>query len=330
MKITVLGTGSWGTALAKVLCDNHHKVTLWGRDEQYIQQMKKEQCNKRYLKDFLLPSNLNLSSNLEDLQDCNFIVNATPVQYTRTLFEKMTALPFSIAPIVNSSKGLELKSLKCVSQIVEDVFGKSHAFAVISGPSHAEEVMKELPTSVSVASKDKELAKLIQNAFMNNYMRIYTSTDVTGVEIGGALKNIFAIAAGAIDGMGLGDNTKSALMTRGVAEMTRIGVFLGGDERTFMGLSGIGDLMVTCMSKFSRNRFVGESLGKGMTFSEIRKAMGGSVAEGVTTIKSVYELVKKHNLDAPIIEESYQVIYNDCNIKDALTNLMMRKAKEEN
>ena len=330
MKITVLGTGSWGTALAKVLCDNGAEVTLWGRDDSHIKQMGQSGYNKRYLADFLLPENLSMTSSLKGaLQNCELLVNVVPVQYTRNILEQVKNKSQRVPIIVNASKGIEIISKKCVSKIVGEIFGSSIGYAVLSGPSHAEEVMRGCATSVVVASDNSSVASVVQEQFKNDFFRVYTSSDVIGVEVAGAFKNIYAIAAGAVDAMNLGDNTKAALITRSIAEMTRLGVALGGREKTFAGLSGIGDLIVTCMSKFSRNRFVGECLAKQDDLETIKKKMGTSVAEGVSTIKSAYQIIQTHQISAPIIEQSYQVIYGGSSIADVVKNLMMREAKRE-
>ena len=329
MKIAVISSGSWGTALAVALCKNQHQVTLWSRSEDYTHQMQDKRENFRYLPGYTLPDNLELSSDLaHSIQDASFIVVATPTQFIRGTFEQLKQLN-SKAPVVNVSKGIEIGSLKRVSEIASEVLGNEQQYAILAGPSHAEELIQDMPTAVVVASESKQLATLVQNAFMNKTFRIYTSQDVVGVELGGALKNVFAIAAGAIDGLKLGDNTKAALMTRGNVEMARLGSQLGGQALTFNGLSGIGDLIVTCTSSHSRNRRVGEMLGSGKTLSQIKEELGHSVAEGVTTSKSAFELAQKHGIETPIIEQCYRVIYEELSPATAITYLMTRDAKQE-
>ena len=330
MKIAVISNGSFGTCLAQVLCENKHDVTLWGRDKEYISRMQESRENDRYLKGYKLNDSLKLTANIEEAaNNAELILVSTPTQYVRDSLTMLSALNLDNPLIVNVAKGIEVKSLKRVSEITQEIFGNNHRYVDLAGPSHAEEIMQRIPTAIVSASKSRQDAELVQQAFMNEYLRVYTSSDVTGVELGGALKNIFAIAAGIVDGMKFGDNTKAALMTRGIVEMARLGKALGGEEASFNGLSGIGDLIVTCTSKHSRNRFVGESLGKGQTMENIHKSMGHSVAEGVKTTESAWQLAKQHKVDAPIINEAYNVLYRGANPKEALMRLMGRDAKEE-
>jgi len=330
VKICVVSNGSYGTALSKVLCDNSHDVTLWGRDHAYIEKMQSSRENTRYLKGLTLPENLKLSSNLaQAVSGAELILLATPTQYMRSSLEQLAALQLNNPLLVNVAKGIEVKSLKRISEITQDIFGDNHRYVMFAGPSHAEEVMLNLPTAVVAAAKNEQDAAMVQKAFMNEYFRVYSSDDVTGVELGGALKNIFAIAAGIIDGMGFGDNTKAALMTRGIVEKARLGQALGGKVATFNGLSGIGDLIVTCTSQHSRNRFVGESLGKGKSMQEIAEEMGHSVAEGVKTTKSAYMLARQLDVNTPIIDEAYAVLYEGADPREAIKRLMCRDAKQE-
>ena len=330
MKICVVSNGSYGTALSKVLCENKHDVTLWGRDKDYIAQMNEIRENTRYLKGIKLPENLKLSSDLEvATKGVELILLATPTQYMRGSLEQLAALKLDNPLLVNVAKGIEVKSLKRISEVTQEIFPDNHRYVMLAGPSHAEEIMQSLPTAVVAASENEDDAKLVQEAFMNGYFRVYTSDDVVGVELGGALKNIFAIAAGIMDGMGYGDNTKAALMTRGIVEKARLGQALGGKALTFNGLSGIGDLIVTCTSKHSRNRFVGASLGKGKTMEQISEEMGPSVAEGVKTTESAYMLARKLKVDTPIIDETYAVLYQGADPHQALNRLMGRDAKQE-
>jgi glycerol-3-phosphate dehydrogenase (NAD(P)+) len=330
MKIAVISNGSFGTCLAQVLCENNHDVTLWGRDKEYIAQMQSTRVNERYLKEFTLNKNLKLTSDIAVAVDsCDFILVSTPTQYVRSSLKMIHALNLESPLIVNVAKGIEVQSLKRVSEITQEIFGDNHHYVNLAGPSHAEELMQRIPTALVAASKSPEHAELIQKAFMNDYLRVYSSSDVTGVELGGALKNIFAIAAGIVDGMKFGDNTKAALMTRGIAEMARLGKALGGKESSFNGLSGVGDLIVTCTSQHSRNRFVGEALGKGQSMQDIHKSMGHSVAEGVKTTESAWQLAQQFNVDTPIISEAYNVLYQEANPSEALMRLMGRDAKEE-
>lgn len=330
MKICVISNGSFGTCLASILCENGHEVILWGHEVDYVEEMKVTRKNPRYLKGFDLPEKLGLSSDLSEATDgAELIVLATPTQFMRSSIEGLAKLSLKNPLFANVAKGIEVKSLKRISELVEEYFPGNHRFVALAGPSHAEEAVAKIPTALVAASEDKDCAEIVQTAFMNDYVRIYTSDDVTGVELGGALKNIFAIAAGIIDGMGLGDNTKAALMTRGIVEMARLGEALGGKPETFNGLSGIGDLIVTCTSQHSRNRFVGQELGKGRNMSDIQKDMGHAVAEGVKTTESAWNLARKLNVETPIIDEAYAVLYQDADPKEAVYRLMTRDAKEE-
>lgn len=330
MKACVISNGSFGTCLASILCENGHDVVLWGREADYVEAMKKTRRNSRYLKDFPLPDSLKLSSDMKEaVEGAELILLATPTQFMRDSLEQLSKLNLKNPLLANVAKGIEVKSLKRISEIVEEFLPGNHRYVALAGPSHAEEVMQKIPTALVAASKDKSSAKKVQNAFMNDYVRVYTSSDVTGVELGGALKNIFAIAAGVIDGMGLGDNTKAALMTRGIVEMARLGKALGGKAGTFNGLSGIGDLIVTCTSKHSRNRFVGEELGKGRNMSDIQKDMGYSVAEGVKTTESAWNLARRLKVTTPIIDEAYAILYKNADPGKAVMRLMTRDAKEE-
>ncbi|WDE95501.1 NAD(P)-dependent glycerol-3-phosphate dehydrogenase [Lentisphaera profundi] len=329
MKITVLSSGSWGTALAKTLCDNNHEVYLWSRSKEYSDAMEAKKENFRYLPGYTLPDNLHLTADFaKAIENADLIVTATPTQYIRQTLEMLKEQNCS-APICNVSKGIEVSSLKRISEITSEILGETHPFCVLVGPSHAEELIKNMPTAVVASSQFTFLAKKVQSLFMNQNFRVYTSSDLVGVELGGALKNIFAIAAGVIDGLGLGDNTKAALMTRGNVEMARLGRALGGFEETFNGLSGIGDLIVTCTSKHSRNRSVGEMLGKGLSMEQIKEKLGHSVAEGVATTKSAYQLAQNHGVETPIIEQCYQVLYENRSPAEAINYLMTRDAKKE-
>ena len=330
MKTCVLSDGAWGTVLALLLLDNGHKTSLWGPFPDYIAEMKRTGENPKFLPGAKLNPDLVLEDDIEKAVDgCDLLVLASPSQYLRATLNKLKPHLRHGQVLVNVAKGIENESLKRMSELTKEVLGEQ-AYVVLSGPSHAEEVVKKYPAAVSVASNDIKYAEMVQSAFMNNYFRVYTSDDVTGLELGGALKNVLAIAAGVIDGMKIGDNPKAALMTRGIAEMARLGVALGGKYETFSGLSGIGDLIVTCTSGFSRNRHVGEELGRGNSINEILKSMGMVVAEGVRTAKSAYELARRVNVETPIINEVYYVLYENKNPRQGISDLMGRKARREN
>ncbi len=330
MKIAVLSDGGWGTALALVLCRNGHDVVLWGPFPDYVAEMEQRRKNVRFLPGPTLPPELALSADLEQATTmAEIIVLAAPSQYMRGLLNQLHEIPLANAPIfVNVAKGIELGSLKRMSEMVAEILGPVR-YAVLSGPSHAEEVARGIPTTVVAASTNPEITAIVQDAFMGELFRVYTSTDVVGVELGAALKNVLALAAGVCDGMGFGDNTKAALITRGIVEMARLGSKLGGQPETFSGLSGIGDLIVTCMSRHSRNRHVGEELGRGRSLSEIQTEMGGQVAEGVKTAQSAYELARQVQIETPIIDQVYAGLYSDKDPRQAVRELMTREAKPE-
>lgn len=328
-KISVLSDGGWGTALALLLCQNGHEVSLWGAFPDYIAEMQETRRNPRFLPGIVLPVCLKLYSDMKEaIKDSEIILLASPSQYLRGVLETFKPFFKPSHIIVNVAKGIENKNLLRMSQVTELILGKSN-YVALSGPSHAEEVSRGVPTAVVVASASHETALKVQSVFMNSNFRVYTSDDLIGVELGGALKNVYAIAAGIIDGMKLGDNPKAALMTRAVAEMARLGVALGGKPETFSGLSGIGDMIVTCCSGHSRNRHVGEELGRGKTMPVIQSEMGLSVAEGVPTALAADELAKKNQTEVPIISQVHQIIYHHRNPEDALLELMGRKARSE-
>jgi len=292
--------------------------------------MKKTRSNPRFLPKIKFSDNMSFSADLKEiLTKSEILVLALPSQYIRKLLENIH--PFFDNKkhiLVDLAKGIEIDSLKRISEIVSEILGESN-YTVLSGPSHAEEVIMNVPTAVVVASKKPNIGKIVQNAFINPTFRVYYSNDPTGVELGGALKNVFAVAAGVVDGMKLGDNSKAALLTRSIAEMSRLGKALGGGIETFSGLSGIGDLIVTCYSKHSRNRFVGEKLGSGYKLNEILKELNMAVAEGVTTTKSAYQLAKRIKIETPIIDELYDALYKDKNPKKCINDLMNRTAAAE-
>jgi glycerol-3-phosphate dehydrogenase (NAD(P)+) len=330
MNITVLSDGSWGTALALLLCRNGHNVTMWGPFPEYLDQMAASRENTKFLPGIKFHENLRLEKDMASaVAQSEMILLASPVQYARGVLEKFKPLHNNKQHfLVNVAKGIENGSLLRMSQICGKILGEC-SYAVLSGPSHAEEVSRQAPTTIVAASEDAELALKVQDIFMNDTFRVYTSDDVVGLELGGALKNVMAIAAGIIDGMKLGDNPKAALITRGIAEMSRLGEALGGNAQTFSGLSGIGDLIVTCCSGHSRNRHVGEELGRGKKLDEITREMGMVVAEGVKTTLSAYELAQQNNIECPIINETYAVLYKDEDPRKAIKNLMSRPSKPE-
>ena len=331
MKISVLGAGGWGTTLAILLHYNGHNVTLWEYKKSYAKELIKKHINTDYLPGIKIPKEIIITPDIEEsTDDKNLIVLAVPSQFLRGIVKKISYNRIEDAILVSVSKGIEKNSLMTMSQMLKDVFPhlNENQIGVISGPSHAEEVSKRVPTAVVAASADIETSKTIQAAFMTSYFRIYASTDILGVELGGAFKNIIAIGAGIIDGAGFGDNTKAAIMTRGVSEISRLGLAMGARPETFAGLSGMGDLIVTCMSRHSRNRFVGEQIGKGKKLKQILKSME-QVAEGVETTRSAKQLAAKNKIETPITNEVYKILFEDKDPVKATTDLMTRDMKTE-
>lgn len=326
-RLGVIGAGSWGTALANLLSSNNNEVALWDRDPELLRTLKKDRENKKYLPGFALPSSIKVNENLaEVIAGQDGLVIAVPSHAVRSVMAQMNAIGKNTV-IISVAKGIEIEMLRRVSEILQEKFDESK-IAVLSGPSHAEEVSRGVPTLVVSASKNIDTARWVQEIFMSSVFRVYTHNDVIGVEIGGALKNIIAIAAGIIDGVGAGDNTKAALITRALAEITRLGTKLGADSLTFAGLSGMGDLIVTCMSKYSRNRYVGEQIGRGRKLQEILSEMV-MVAEGVKTTRAAYQLANTQKVEVPIITEAYRVLFEDKDPKQAVFDLMTRAAKFE-
>ena len=329
MKISVFGDGAWGTALAMNLISNGHDVTVWGAFPDYLKEMESKRENFRFLPGVTLPDELAFESDaVAAVRNCDIILLATPTQFLRGVLKKMKG---AVAPgrlVVNVAKGIEKDTFLRISEIVKEELGFV-TFVDLSGPSHAEEVARKVPTAVVAASTCLEAAETVQQIFMNENFRVYTSSDVIGVELGGALKNVMAIAAGIIDGLQLGDNPKAAFMTRAIYEMGKLGELLGGDRTTFSGLSGIGDLIVTCTSGHSRNRHVGEELGRGKTLKVILNEMGMVVAEGVPTALGAYTLARRVNATTPLIDSIYNILYNDCSALSTLKELMTRSAKPE-
>jgi glycerol-3-phosphate dehydrogenase (NAD(P)+) len=330
MKISVLSDGGWGTALAMLLCHNGHEVGLWGPFPEYLAEMARTRRNDKFLKGVDLPAELVFDGDLgRACAGASILVLAAPSQYMRSLLEHLKPLERPADLIyLNVAKGIEMGTCNRMSQLVEEVLGPVR-YVILSGPSHAEEVGRRVPTVVMTASKEAAAARVIQQACMNEFFRVYTSDDVIGAELGGSLKNVLALAAGVLDGMGMGDNTKAALMTRGIVEMARLGQALGGRAETFSGLSGIGDLIVTCMSRHSRNRHVGEEMGKGRKLEDIQREMGLVVAEGVKTASSAYELARRAGVQTPIIDEVHASLYENKDPRRAVRDLMLRDAKSE-
>ena len=331
MKISVLGAGGWGTTLAILLHYNGHNVSLWEYKKSYAKELIKKRINNDYLPGIKIPKEILITSDIEESTDNkHLIVLAVPSQFLRSVVKKIDFQEIEDVILVSVSKGIEKNSLMTMSQMLKEVFPQinENQIGVISGPSHAEEVSRRIPTAVVAASVDTDTAKSIQSAFMTSYFRVYASTDILGVELGGAFKNIIAIGAGIIDGAGFGDNTKAAIMTRGVAEISRLGLAMGARPETFAGLSGMGDLIVTCMSRHSRNRYVGEQIGKGKKLKQVLKSMD-QVAEGVETTRSAKQLAAENKIETPITNEVYKILYENKDPVKATTDLMTRDMKSE-
>nr|WP_295972396.1 NAD(P)H-dependent glycerol-3-phosphate dehydrogenase [uncultured Bacillus sp.] len=329
--VAVIGAGSWGTALSMVLADNGHEVRLWSHNPDQVKEINRSHTNRKYLPEIVLPEQIAANDSLEEtLAGLEIIVLAVPTKAIREVLGKIKQVQKTPLIIVHVSKGIEPDSLLRVSEMIEDEMPSElvESIVVLSGPSHAEEVSLRRPTTVAVSSKQIKVAERIQDLFINGSFRVYTNPDIVGVEIGGALKNIIALAAGISDGLGYGDNAKAALMTRGLAEISRLGMKMGANPLTFAGLAGLGDLIVTCTSVHSRNWRAGNLLGKGHKLQEVLDNMG-MVVEGVRTTKAAWQLAKKYGVEMPITNALYDVLFHNVDPKDAVDILMTRgKAKE--
>lgn len=331
MKVSVLGAGSWGTTLAILLYNNGHEVNLWEYKKSYAKSVDKSRVNKVFLPGIKIPKEIKITHSLNDaVENRHMIVLAIPSQFIRSVVTKLGKFDFIDTTFVSVAKGIEKDTLMTVSQIIKDELPdlNDSNIGVLSGPSHAEEVSRKIPTAVVAASNIEKTAELIQAAFITSYFRVYSSTDLIGVELGGAFKNVIAIGAGIVDGAKFGDNTKAAIMTRGIAEISRLGVSFGASPITFSGLSGMGDLIVTCMSKHSRNRFVGEQIGAGKKLKDVLKSMQ-MVAEGVETTRSVHQLAAKHQVDVPIADAVYSILFENRDPSKITYDLMTRDMKPE-
>ncbi len=327
MKITVLGSGGWGTALALLLVDNGNDVTLWSHSRERSELLERTRENPR-LAGVALPEALQLSAELGCVAESEIVVMAVPSFAVRDTARMAAGLLREDAVVVSVAKGIERDTALCMTQVIEEELGGRGRVAALSGPSHAEEVGRRVPTGCVAASRDMSAAELVQDVFMNSRFRVYTNSDVLGVELGGALKNVLALCCGVSDGMGLGDNTKALLMTRGMTEMARLGVALGGKKETFAGLSGMGDLIVTCTSMHSRNRRCGILIGQGKSAQEAMKEVG-AVVEGYYAAFSAHQLAEKAGVEMPVCQCAYQVLYEGQPVRDVVGNLMNRNKKRE-
>ena len=326
-KVLMVGAGSWGTAMAVLLADAGAEVTLLGRRKEFMRELAERRVNETFLPGVSLPESISLTAERPALDGFDWCFCAVPTRFIRETFAALADGYPPGLPTVSLSKGIEQESLVFPTRILSEVTGAKHVLA-LSGPSHAEEVAARLPASVVAASGDIALARRVQAMFATDRFRVYSNLDIIGVELAGALKNVIAIAAGICDGLEYGDNAKSALMTRGIVEITRFGTACGAERETFAGLAGMGDLITTCISPYGRNRMVGERLGRGETLTQILESMD-AVAEGVTTTKSVYDLAQQKGIEMPITGQVYRVLFEGCSPEEATESLMMRPQKRE-
>ena len=327
----MLGAGGWGTALSILLHDNGACVKLWEYQKDYARELADTRENRLYLHGVSIPKDIEITSDIEPAADsAEIIVASIPSQFLRQQLNEISGIDFRKKIFINTAKGIEAATLCTMSDVVKLTLKKCpiENYVVLSGPSHAEEVSRRMPTAIVAASHHRKSAEAVQKLFMNTYFRVYLNRDVKGVELCGALKNVIALAAGMSDGAGYGDNTKAALMTRGMVEITRLGEALGSHHKTFSGLAGMGDLIVTCMSRYSRNRFVGEQVGAGRKLDEVLDEMK-MVAEGVPTSKAANELAQKFGVEMPIMEQVYNVLFNGKDPQKAVRDLMTRPGKDE-
>src|SRR5690606_16026719 len=327
----MLGAGSWGTALAIILAKEGHDVALWARRPEAAEIMARDRHNPTYLPGAVLPDSISVTSDIEEaIQGRRFWVFSTPSQAVRDCAERVKALARPDIVCVSVAKGIENRTLLTTTQVLDQVLDAvpRSNIGIVSGPSHAEEVVEEKPTTVVAAAYSLQVGRAIQDAFMTRRLRVYVNQDVRGVEISGSVKNIMAIAAGISDGLGYGDNTKAAIVTRGLAEITRLGLVMGASASTFSGLAGVGDLVVSCMSRHSRNRYMGEQIGKGKRLEEVEQEMS-MIAEGVRTTQSVYELAEKYQIEMPITEAVHAILFEGKAPQVAVDELMTREPKHE-
>ncbi len=326
MEISIIGSGSWATAIANLLSDNYD-ILMYARDNNVVNAINTRHINSKYFPEKILKENVRATSDIKNTLENKYIINAIPTQSIRNVYENLGPFFDESKVIINLSKGLELKTNFRISEILEDVLGDIN-YAIVSGPSHAEEVIKEMPTTLVCASNDINLAKDIQDIFNRDYFRVYTSTDVIGVEIGGSIKNILAFGIGMADGLSYGDNSKAALITRGIHEMERFATSFGASEKTINGLAGIGDLIVTATSNLSRNNRAGRLIGEGYSIEE-SIAKVNMVVEGIPTTRAVYELSKEKNIEMPITYEIYKVLFEGKSAHQSVKDLMGRDLKNE-
>ena len=327
MKVSVIGSGGWGTALALLLLENGHDVTLWSYSEAESQVLREKRENP-VLKGVPLPETLRLSTDLACVRGCKVVVMATPSFAVRSTAHQLAPHLEPGTVLVSVSKGIEKDTSLCLTQVIAQEVGECYPVVALSGPSHAEEVGRRVPTAVVSASEDRAAAELVQDLFMNERFRVYASDDVIGVELGAELKNVIALCAGCCDGMGCGDNTKAALMTRGLTEIARLVVAMGGRKETVAGLAGVGDLIVTCTSMHSRNRRAGILIGQGKSAQEAMAEVG-AVVEGYYAAESIYQLSQREGVEMPLCRSVYEVLYHGVAVQDVVSSLMRRAKKDE-
>lgn len=326
-KITFLGGGSFGTALAILLAEKNNIVSIYDRDKNVVDEINTKRTNEKYMKNLMIPNGVIAFDNVDEaIESAEYIVLSVPSHVIRTMCKMLKGKISKDITIISIAKGIEEGSDKRLSVVIEEEL--DNPVVILSGPSHAEEVSMKLPTTIVSTSKDMRFAALVQDLFMNSYFRVYTNDDLIGVEVGGAVKNIIALAAGVIDGLGYGDNTKAALLTRGMKEISRVGIALGGKAETFYGLTGMGDLIVTCTSMHSRNRRAGLLIGKGLSVEEALKEVG-MVVEGVKACRAFYQLKEKINISMPITDGLYKGLFEGKDPKVIIDELMMRDKKSE-
>lgn len=328
-QVTIIGDGGMGTVCSMLLCENKVRTTLWGHDPAQLEKIAAARENIFFLPGFKLPESLQfVSDDVRALKDAQLLISAVPCQFVRPVWQRLKPNVPAGVPIMSVTKGVENGTLLRPSQIIRQVLGNGHPLAVLSGPNIADELARRLPATTTIASEDADLVKQIQQTLSTPTFRVYTNDDCVGVELAGAMKNVIAIAAGIIDGIGAGDNAKAALITRGLAEIQRLGMALGAREKTFDGLSGLGDLVTTCISPSGRNRSFGQRIGEGQS---VKDAVGAtkSVVEGVATCRSIIELARQNNVEMPITEAIHSIIEGQKTVKEAITDLMTRQLKAE-
>jgi glycerol-3-phosphate dehydrogenase (NAD(P)+) len=327
--ISIIGDGAMGSVCSMLLCEKGLSVRMWGYDAKQLAQIKEKKENFKFLPGYKLPGSLEFEPNdSEILKNTDLVISAVPCQYIRLIWQRLKKYANTTVPIVSVTKGIENDTLLRPSQVISDVLGEKIKVVALSGPTIAEEIAKRLPATATAASKDERLAWVVQEIFNAPYLRVYRNSDIIGVELAGAMKNVIAIAAGIVDGIQIGDNAKAALLCRGLAEITRLGVAMGAREQTFAGLSGLGDLVTTCISPVGRNRSFGQRIGKGQTVKDAIDATE-SVVEGITTCKSVMDLARKYKIDMPITEAVYQILFKGKSVSTAIGELMARQLKAE-